>query len=159
MPKTHDLGRLFGTSLRLSDDAPLVHTAISAEYDHGGRNCPKSVIIRTPMRRAGRWHGIRKSWLSVQIKLPTGDRHTKVSPKDGPSYLSENPRWGIVLGWWRNADDDGWSALARAVRLGRTDGLESVNYENPTRESIRRAVRATFGRRTAGPGDAGADDG
>lgn len=145
MPKTHDLGRLFVTSLNLSEDAPLFHTAITAEYDHGGRNCKKSLVIKTPFHSRGRWFGLRRSWMSVQVKLP---------------FLGEPLAagcWGIVVGWWFNPQDDGWSALARAVRLGKDDGYESVNFEDPTSASTRRSFGLISGRRAGGADDAGAD--
>jgi hypothetical protein len=117
---------------------------MTAEYDHGGRNCPWSVIVKTPFRRRGRWFGLRRSWLSAQVKLPFGEKLPV-------------GRWGIVVGWWRYPDDDGWSALLKAVRLGRTDGDEAVNFESPTGASIRRALRIISGRRGDDAGDAGAD--
>lgn len=142
MPDTHDLGRLFAHSVQLDGDAPIVHRAITAEYDHGGRNS-NSWVIKTRFARSGRWHGIRKSWISVQVKLPTGP------------FLASGV-WGIVLGWWRDPDDDGWSALLKAVRMGRTDGDEAVNFEAPTSASIRRSLKLISRRRVADPDDAGA---
>jgi hypothetical protein len=120
-----------------------VHKAFTAEYDDPCRHSP-TLVVKTPLRRAGRWHGIRKSWLSVQVKLPTGERMPG--------------RWGIVLGWWRFSDTyDEWSALLKAIRMGRTDGDEAVNYENPSSASIRRSLKLISGRRTDDPDDAGAD--
>jgi len=144
MPDTHDAGRLFAHSVMLSPDAPVVHRAFTAEYEDPCRHSP-TVVIKTPFRREGRWHGIRRSWLSVQIKLPTGK-------------VVGGMRWGIVLGWWRFSKDmDEWSALLKAVRNGRTDGDEAVNYEDPSSASIRRSVTIIAGRRTDDPDDAGAD--
>lgn len=143
MPDTKDLGRLFVHSVQLDDGAPILHRAITAEYDHNGRYS-NSLVIKTRMRRAGRWHGIRKSWLSVQVKLPTGPR------------LASGV-WGIVLGWWRYPHDDGWSALLKAVRMGKdTDGRDDINYEAPTRESIGSTLIDVDRRRVDAPDDAGA---
>ena len=66
---THDLGRLFVHPARLADDAPVFHRALTAEYNDPGRHS-NSLVIKTPFMREGRWHGIRRSWLSVQAKLP-----------------------------------------------------------------------------------------
>lgn len=144
MPDTHDVGRLFAHSMPLDPSAPIVHKAFTAEYDDPCRHSP-TLVIKTPLRREGRWHGIRKSWLSVQVKLPTGKR-------------VDGMRWGIVLGWWRFTDDlDEWSALLKAVRMGRTDGDEAVNFENPTSASIRRALKFISGRRTDAPDDVRSD--
>lgn len=144
MPETHDLGRAFTHSVQLDAGAPVVHRAITAEYDHGGRYS-NSWVVRTPLARRGRWHGIRKSWVSVQVKLPTGER------------LASGV-WGIVLGFWRRSDDDGWSALLKAVRMGKDpDGLDDANYEFPTSASISSAMREVTDRRVDVPGDAGAD--
>jgi hypothetical protein len=144
MPDTHDLGRLFTHSVPLVTGSPIVHQAFTAEYDDPCRHSP-TIVIKTPLRREGRWHGIRKSWLSVQVKLPTG------KPVEGM-------RWGIVVGWWRFSKElDEWSALLRAVRMGRTDGDEAVNFENPTSASIRRALKLISGRRVPADGDAGVD--
>jgi hypothetical protein len=147
LPKTHDFGRLFTTSLNLSEDAPAVHTAITAEYDHSGRKCEHSLVVRTPLRRRGRWHGLRRSWLSVQIKLPTGERLT-------------SGRWGIVLGWWRYPHDDGWSALVRALHFGKAmDEADERDFTDPefagTNED--RGIGIVGRRRVDAPGDAGAD--
>lgn len=141
MPDTHDLGRILTHSVQLDPGAPLVHRAMTAEYDDPMR-FSRSLVIRTWFRRKGKWHGIRRSWLSVQIKLPTGER-------------LDSARWGIVLGWWRYPKDEGWSALLEAVRTGRKDGDESVNFEQPTSASIRRAQRYVYRRRVdavTGPG-------
>lgn len=140
MPDTHDLGRLFAHSVVLDPEAPIAHRAITAEYDDPCRYS-NSLVIRTPLRRRGRWHGIRKSWLSVQVKLPTGEPLGAL--------------WGIVLGWWRYPEDDGWSALLKAVRMGRTDGDEARNFEDPDGESMDRARRLTDRRRVDDPDDAG----
>jgi hypothetical protein len=142
LPQTHDLGRAFTHPVQLDPDAPVLHRAITAEYDHGGR-FSNSWVLKTPLARKGRWHGILTSWLSLQVKLPTGERMS-------------SGVWGIVLGWWRHADDDGWSALLKAVRMGRTDGDEAVNYENPTSASIHRTLTDAAERRVDGTEHAGA---
>jgi hypothetical protein len=145
MPDTHDVGRLFTHSMPLEPSAPVFHKAFTAEYDDPCRHSP-TIVIKTPLRREGRWHGIRKSWLSVQVKLPTGK-------------AVDGMRWGIVFGWWRFSKElDEWSALLKAVRNGRTDGDEAVNYENPTSASIRRALSYVTRRRVPADGDAGVDE-
>jgi len=144
MPDTKDLGRLFTHAVQLSPSAPVVHRAFTAEYDDPCRHSP-TVVIKTPFRREGRWHGIRRSWLSVQIKLPTGK-------------VAEGMRWGIVVGWWRFSETlDEWSALLKAVRMGHEpDGDDGINFEDPTSTSIRRTVELTDRRRVGDPDDAGA---
>lgn len=135
MPDTKDLGRLFTHAVQLDGDAPIFHRAITAEYDHNGRYS-NSWVIKTKLARSGRWHGIRRSWLSVQVKLPTGP------------FLASGV-WGIVLGWWRYPNDDGWSALLRAIRMGKEpDGNDDANYEAPTSESIRGTLIDVDRRRT-----------
>jgi hypothetical protein len=144
MPDTHDIGRLLTHSVRLADDAPIVHRAITAEFDDPCRYS-NSLVVRTRFRRKGRWHGVRKSWLSLQIKLPTGER--------------QEARWGIVLGWWRYPEDEGWSALLKAVQMGREpDERDSTNFELPTSESVSESVRDVDRRRVEPAGDAGADE-
>jgi hypothetical protein len=119
--------------VQLDPGAPRFHTALTAEYDDPCR-FSRSLVIRTGIHRRGRWAGIRLSWLSVQAKIPIGTREDSV--------------WGIVIGWWRYPRvNEEWSALLKAVRLGRTDGDEAVNYENPTSASARRALRRVYGRR------------
>lgn len=144
MPDTHDLGRLFSHAIYLDPRAPIVHRAFTAEYDDPCRHSP-TIVIKTPFGRAGRWHGIRKPWLSVQVKLPTGGLI--------------GARWGIVIGWWRFSKTlDEWSALLKAVRMGReTDDLDVANYEDPTGESTRLALIDVTRRRVDAPGRAGAD--
>lgn len=145
MPDTHDLGRLFVHPARLDPGAPVAHRAFTAEYDYPGRHSP-TLVLKTPFRRWGRWHGIRKSWLSVQVKLPTGERMA-------------GARWGIVLGWWRCPKTDEWSALLKAVRMGHEpDGEDERNYEDPTSASTRRALSENTGRRVPADDDAGADE-
>lgn len=146
LPDTHDLGRAFTHSVWLDKDAPVAHTALTAEYDHGGRYS-HSLVIKTRLRRRGRWHGIRKSWLSVQVKLPTG------KARDGGV-------WGIVLGWWRYADDDGWSALLRATRMGKEpDDTDEREFTDPefTGTNKDRGIGLVDRRRVDAPGDPGAD--
>ena len=141
---THDLGRLFVHPARLADDAPVFHRALTAEYSDPGRYS-NSLIIKTPFRREGRWHGVRKSWLSAQVKLPTGSR------RDGV--------WGIVIGWWRDPeyDDGGYSTLLRATRLGHDlDGDDERNFSDPTSESIGGALSEIRRRGVDDPDDAGA---
>lgn len=149
MPDTHDIGRAFTHSVILDNAAPIVHKAFTAEYDDPCRHSP-TLIIRTRFRRKGKWHGIRKSWLSVQIKLPTGPT---LGTGNGPT-----PRWGIVLGWWRYPKlYDEWSALLRAVRMGRgPDARDATNYESPTSESVSESVRDVDRRRVDAADDAGA---
>lgn len=144
MPDTHDIGRLFVHSMPLEPSAPVVHRAFTAEYDDPCRHSP-TIVIKTPLRREGRWHGIRKSWLSVQVKLPTGP-------------VIEGIRWGIVVGWWRFSETlDEWSALLKAIHLGHeTDDLDEANYEDPTGESTHRSRELIAGRRVDDPDDAGA---
>ena len=134
MPDTHDMGRLFVHAARLAHDAPVFHRALTAEYDDPGRYS-NSVVIKTPFMRKGRWHGIRRSWLSAQVKLPTGTR-------------MPDARWGIVIGWWRASRDEGWSALLRATQLGHEpDGDDERNFESPTSASIHSALTDVTGRR------------
>ena len=134
MPDTHDIGRLLAHSVQLDPGAPLVHRAVTAEFDDPGRYS-RSIVIRTPFNRAGRWLGIRKSWLSVQVKVPAGERLREAV-------------WGIVLGWWRYPDDEGWSALLEAVQTGkRPDERDERNFELPTRESVSGALRDVNRRR------------
>lgn len=144
MPQTHDLGRIFACSLNLSEDAPLVHRAITAEYDHSGRNCKRSLIIKTPFRRRGRWHGLRRSWLSCQVKLPTGEKLPV-------------GRWGIVLGWWSYPDDDGCSALLRAIHMGKEPDVDEREFTDPEFEGTNkdRGIGIVDRRRVDDPGDAG----
>jgi hypothetical protein len=67
-------------------------------------------------------------------------------------------RWGIVVGWWRDSHDDGWSALLRATQLGHEpDGDDERNFEDPTSESIRGTLIGIDQRRTGDKPDAGAD--
>lgn len=143
---THDLGRLFVHPARLADDAPVFHRALTAEYNDPGRYS-NSLVIKTPFMRDGRWHGIRKSWLSAQAKLPTGPRVW-------------GSRWAIVVGWWRDPeyDDGGYSTLLRATRLGHDlDGDDERNFSDPTSESISSALIEVDRRRTEPDADAGAD--
>jgi hypothetical protein len=145
MPDTHDLGRLFVHSVQLDPGAPIVHKAFTAEYDDPCRHSP-TLVIKTPLRRRGRWHGIRKSWISVQVKLPTGE-------------AVPGMRWGIVAGWWRFSKTlDEWSALLKAVRMGREpDGDDDTNYEAPTSASIRDSLIDVDRRRVDADGLPGAD--
>lgn len=145
MPDTHDLGRLFTHSIYLDPRAPIVHKAFTAEYDDPCRHSP-TLVIKTPFGRAGRWHGIRKSWLSVQIKLPTGGLI--------------GARWGIVLGWWRFSKTlDEWTALLKAIRMGHEpDGDDDINFEDPTSESIGSTLIDVDRRRVPDAGDAGVDE-
>ena len=134
MPDTHDMGRLFVHAARLTDNAPVFHRALTAEYDDPGRYS-KSLVIKTPFMRKGRWFGIRRSWLSAQVKLPTGT-------------AMPYARWAVVIGWWRYPKDDGWSALLRATQLGHEpDGDDERNFESPTSESIHSALTDVTGRR------------
>lgn len=144
MPDTHDLGRLFVHSIYLDPSAPVFHKAFTAEYDDPCRHSP-TLVIKTPFGRAGRWHGIRKSWLSAQIKLPTGGLI--------------GARWGVVIGWWRFSKTlDEWSALLKAVRMGHEpDGKDERNYEDPTGESIRDSLIDVDRRRVDVTGLPGAD--
>lgn len=146
MPDTHDLGRLFAHSMPLEPSAPVVHKAFTAEYDDPCRHSP-TLVVKTPFRREGRWHGIRRSWISVQVKLPTGK-------------VIDGMRWGIVLGWWRFSDTmDEWSALLKAVRMGHEpDGDDERNYEDPTGESIRGSLIDVDRRRVDVTGLPGADE-
>lgn len=154
MPDTHDAGRLFTHSLVLDQDAPIVHKAFTAEYDDPCRHSP-TLVIKTRFRRRGRWHGIRKSWLSVQVKLPTGP-FLGQADSDGPT-----PVWGIVLGWWRTPKlHDEWAALIRAMRLGHeVDEDDEREFEDPefdgTNES--RGIGLVSGRRTDAVTDSGLD--
>lgn len=142
MPDTHDLGRLFTHSVQLDPEAPAVHTAVTAEYDDPCR-FSRSAVIRTRFRRRGRWHGIRRSWLSVQIKLPTGERITDAV-------------WGIVVGWWRYpAIDEEWDALARATRLGKDP--DGTSYTAPTGASQDQSLIDVDRRRVDATGHPGAD--
>lgn len=144
MPDTHDIGRLLTHSVQLDPGAPVAHTATTAEFDDPMRYS-RSLVLKTGLRRKGRWHGIRKSWLSVQVKLPTGEPLTDAV-------------WGIVLGWWRYPKHEDWSALLRAVRLGKEpDGDDTTNFELPTSESIRGATRDVDRRRTDAVTEPGAD--
>ena len=141
---THDLGPAFVHPVRLSRDAPVIHRALTAEYEDPGRYS-NSVVIKTPFRREGKWLGIRWPWLSVQAKLPAGPRI--------------NGAWGVVIGWWRAPQDDGgWSTLLRATQLGhKPDGGDERNFEDPTSESIHSALTDVTGRRTDDEPHAGAD--
>lgn len=145
MPNTHDLRRLFAHSVQLDPGSPAVHTAITAEYDDPCRYS-HSMVLKTPLRRAGRWHGIRKSWLSVQVKLPTGERIADAV-------------WGIVLGWWRTPRlDQEWFWLQRAIELDHTpDEDDERNFTAPTSESIGYTVIDVDRRRVAAEPDAGTD--
>lgn len=145
MPDTHDIRRLFAHSVQLDPSAPVAHKAITAEYDDPCRYS-RSVVLKTPLRRRGRWHGIRKSWLSVQVKLPTGERIADAV-------------WGIVLGWWRYPEpDQEWFWLQRAIELDHTpDGNDERNYTAPTSASIRYTVIDVDRRRVDDPVDVRAD--
>lgn len=147
MPDTHDAGRLFTHSVQLDPDAPIVHTAFTAEYDDPCRHSP-TLVVKTPLRREGRWHGIRKSWLSVQVKLPTGK-------------VVDGMRWGIVLGWWRFSDTfDEWSALLKAIRMGKEpDDADEREFTNPEFKGTNkdRGIGIVVRRRVDADGDAGAD--
>lgn len=139
---THDLGRLFvHAQPGIDPGAPRFHTAVTAEYDDPCRYS-RSLVIRTGIHRRGRWFGIRLSWLSVQAKIPIGERQDGV--------------WGIVLGWWRYPKvDQEWEALAKATRLGADPDEEY--YTAPTSQGNSRALSDVAGRRTDTPVDAGAD--
>lgn len=147
MPETHDAGRLFTHPVMLSPDSPVVHKAFTAEYDDPCRHSP-TIVLRTWFRRAGRWHGIRKSWLSVQVKLPTGERI--------PGTV-----WGIVIGWWRYPKiDEEWSALLKAVRMGQEpDGNDQREFTDPEFEGTNadRGIGIVVRRRADAPDDAGTD--
>jgi hypothetical protein len=82
----------------------------------------------------------------MQVKLPVGE------------WLL-SAKWGIVVGWWRQPEDEGgWSKLLEATQLGhKPDGGDERNFENPTGESIRSALSAVTDRRTDADDDAGAD--
>lgn len=141
MPDTHDIGKLFTHAAQLSPDAPVFHRALTAEYDDPCRHS-NSVVVKTPFRRAGKWFGIRKSWISMQVKLPLGKNMASV--------------WGIVIGWWRMPEvNEEWEALARATRLG--SDPDERQYTAPTSASIRESVELIAGRRTDSADDDGPD--
>lgn len=135
MPDTHDIRRLFVHSVQLDPDAPAAHRALTAEYDDPCRYS-RSLVLKTPLRRKGRWHGVRKSWLSIQVKLPTGERISDAV-------------WGIVVGWWRFPKlDQEWFWLQKAVELDHEpDEDDERNFTAPTSESISYTVIDIAGRR------------
>jgi hypothetical protein len=142
---THDLGPAFVHPVPLRDDAPVVHAYVTQETDHPYR-ASRSVIVKTRFAREGRWHGIRKSWVSVQVKLPTG-------PKMADAV------WGIVVGWWRHTGLDEWEALLRALNQDHVpDGDDEREFTDPEFDGTNddRGIGVIRRRRVDDPDDAGA---
>jgi hypothetical protein len=125
LPATHDCGRFFLHAIPLSPAAPVVHRALTAEYEDPGRYS-NSVVIKTPFAREGKWLGVRMPWLSMQVKLPVGE------------WLL-SAKWGIVVGWWRQPEDEGgWSKLLEATRLGhKPDGDDERYFNDPASAGLR----------------------